>query len=230
MKKYSKIDYGHRPASYWADGDVLAALLRNVKGRERREMIRTCYEQGRLGERDEAFLQETLSEEERDQLGKIHPAFMGGEYLPDYAEGEAEIARIELASTTCDVVSIRARRRGKRIHYSIVDEYNTEFELARETSASPLTLAQLVDLIDGSAHPDIGYGLGLCYNEMNADAAGERESLRHFTRVSSEFYPQLSEHYEQVYDEWVAEGEEQEQDAEAETGSGADEEGVGRAD
>jgi hypothetical protein len=30
----------------------------------------------------------------------LHPMFMGGNYLPDTDEGEVEIARIEIASTT----------------------------------------------------------------------------------------------------------------------------------
>lgn len=39
---------------------------------------------------------------------KFHPSFVGGEYLPDYKANEVQIARIELQSTTTDVISIRA--------------------------------------------------------------------------------------------------------------------------
>jgi hypothetical protein len=38
---------------------------------------------------------------------------MGGEYLPDYEEGDVEIARIELESTTADVISIRVKKEGE---------------------------------------------------------------------------------------------------------------------
>jgi len=208
MKKYSNIDYDQRPGSYWEDTDILAALLRNVKGQERRKMIRDYWAQGRLQELDERLLAETLSVEDRDQLGKIHPALMGGEYLPDYHGAEVEIARIELQSTTFDVISIRARRRARGIAYSIVDEYGTEFKLARQSSRKPLTLAELIRFLDESEQPDYEIGLALCYNEVNADSykdydLGSREDLREFTRVSSEFYPQLFEHYENVFDEWV---------------------------
>ena len=206
MKTYPNIDYSQRPANYWNEEEILALLLRNVKGRERRKMIRAYYQEGRLQELDETFLRETLSEQERDQLGKIHPMFMGGEYLPDYLNGEVEIARIELQSTTADVISIRARPKRNRIYYRIVDEYDTPFALRRKSSQRPLTLRELVRLIDDTEHPDIGVGLGLCYNEMNAEGLGERESLRHFSRVSSDFYPQLGEHYENVYEDWVEEG------------------------
>jgi len=43
MKKYSGIDYSFRPKSYWLDTEVLQALLRNVKGAERRKMIKAYY-------------------------------------------------------------------------------------------------------------------------------------------------------------------------------------------
>ena len=41
MKKYPGIDYAQRPKSYREADDVLALLLQNVKGCERREMIRS---------------------------------------------------------------------------------------------------------------------------------------------------------------------------------------------
>ena len=204
MKKYPGIDYTQRPKSYWETDDVLACLLQNVKGRERREMIRSYWEQGRLQELDETFLCETLSEEDRDRLGKIHPAFMGGEYLPDYEPGETEIARLELRSMTADVISIRAKREGGLIRYRIVDEYGTEFELQRQSSRKPLTLEQLVKFIDGSNHPDLPAGLALCYNSMNADGGVTgRHELQDFTTIRSDIYPQLEEHYDHVFEEWA---------------------------
>ena len=205
MKRYPGINYRQRPSSYWDDKDVLSALLRNVKGRERRAMIKAYWEQGRLEELRETFLKETLSEEERDRLGKIHPMFMGGEYLPDYEAEEVEIARIDLNSTTADVISIRARRQPEGIGYRVVDEYGTEFSLEREDSPKPLTLGELIEFIDGTSHPDLAGGLALGYNEMNASCSGDRESYRHFTRVSSNVYPQLWEHYDSVFEEWANE-------------------------
>jgi hypothetical protein len=206
MKRYSGIDYKQRPSSYWNDQDVLETLLRNVKGRERRAMIRTCWEQGRLGELGETFLKETLSEEERTRLGRIHPVFMGGEYLPDYQAEEVEIARLDLNSTTADVISMRTRRQPGGIGYRVVDEYGTEFRLERDHSRKPLTLGQLIRFIDGTSHPDLVDGLALGYNEMNASCAGDRESYRYFTTVSSDIYPQLVEHYDHVFEEWANEG------------------------
>jgi hypothetical protein len=51
---------------------------------------------------------------------------MSGEYLPDFEGDEVEIARVTLASATGDIISIRGRHEGGRIHYRIVDEYDDE--------------------------------------------------------------------------------------------------------
>ena len=69
------------------------------------------------------LLNGSLDDESRQRLGHVHPHFIGGEYLPSYGRQEVEIARIELASTTSDVISLRARPAGSRIRYRIVDEY-----------------------------------------------------------------------------------------------------------
>jgi hypothetical protein len=204
MKTYPNIDYMQRPASYWEDEDVLACLLRDVKGTERRRLITKCWREGTLDQLPEEFLKNTLGEEAREMFGRIDPSCMGGEFLPDYQPGETEIARLELRSVTADVISIRARRDGGRIVYSIVDEYATEFELQRQNSRKPLSLAEMVRFIDGSSHPDLPAGLALCYNSMNADGGVTgRDELQDFTSVCSETYPQLQEHYDRVFEEWA---------------------------
>jgi NADPH:quinone reductase-like Zn-dependent oxidoreductase len=60
---------------------------------------------------------------------------MGGEYLPDYGNCEVEIARIELKSTTYDVISLRACPSGSHIKHSLVDEYETEYSLLQQTAS-----------------------------------------------------------------------------------------------
>ena len=155
MKKYPGIDYGFRPQSYWLDGDVLQALLRNVKGAERRKLIKAYFKNGNFQELEESFTKISLSDEERFRLASIHPMFMGVEYLPDYARDETEIARIELKSIMADVVSIRARIEDDTIHYSVVDEYEGKFTLETEIGFEPFSLAELVRFIDGT-HLDEG--------------------------------------------------------------------------
>jgi hypothetical protein len=97
--------------------DPLEAALRNVKGRRRREMIKDYGEFGTLEQLDDNLLADTLDTDTRVSLGRIHPSFMGGEYLSNYHRSEVEIARIEFESTTCDVFSLRARPGGSRIKY-----------------------------------------------------------------------------------------------------------------
>ena len=109
MKPYPNIDYDFRPSSYWDPSDPLMAALANVNGTKRRQMIRHYWQEGRLEDLDPNLLVSELNDEVRQQLGQIHPSFMGGEYLPHYLIGEVEIARICLQSTTSDVISIRAR-------------------------------------------------------------------------------------------------------------------------
>jgi hypothetical protein len=117
-KIYAGIDYDFRPESFWtAASDPLDAILRNVKGWNRRQMIRDYYAAGKVGELCDELLKDSLDDESRQRLSQIHPTFMGGEYLPNYGRQEVEIARIALASTTSDVTSLRARPTGSRIKY-----------------------------------------------------------------------------------------------------------------
>ena len=44
MKRYRGIKYSFRPKSYWDEDNVLQALLRDVKGAERRKMIKAYYD------------------------------------------------------------------------------------------------------------------------------------------------------------------------------------------
>ena len=193
-----------RPESYWEDPDPLAAILRNIKGSNRRKMITDYWNAGKIGELDPAHLEDSTEPGLRQFLESLHPTFMGGEYLPDLLPTEVEIARIELQSTTADVISIRARRQpgDELIHYRIVDEYETTFSITPETSEHPLSLGELVQLIDTVDGGEYG-GLALCYNEQNLSEWTNAESLRHFTTVESAFYPALFDHYDGIHEEWM---------------------------
>jgi hypothetical protein len=79
-KLYGGTNCDVRPESFWVVADPLAAILRNVKGRRRREMIRDYYAAGKLDELCNELLNDSLDEEARRSLGQIHRTFMGGEY------------------------------------------------------------------------------------------------------------------------------------------------------
>ena len=125
-------DLQFRPTSYW--GDPAQMLIANIKGEHRKRWVMEHIEQGNIDEIQEWMLDESLSPEARELVGKLDPVFMGGEYLPDCRENEVEIARVSLASATGDVITIRARREGDLIGYFVGDEYETEY---RVTPAEP---------------------------------------------------------------------------------------------
>ena len=117
MKKYEDIRYDFCPTSYWDDTSVEQAVLRGVKGKHRRRVLSKALAEGKFEKVSEEIQSAEISNELRDRLGQIHPSLMGGEYLPSYGREETEIARIELESTTSDVISIRARWEDGQIHY-----------------------------------------------------------------------------------------------------------------
>jgi len=196
---YPDIDLGYRPAGYFWPLDLATHLLATVKGAERRKYVQSLIDAGRLDELEDFIARSGLSAEMRDYTGRIHPRFMGGEYLPDLAAVEVEIARITLASVLQDVVSVRARKGRGRIRYSVVDEYNGDTLTGRNTrtSSRPLTLGQLVDFLD-SAWPMREV---IAMNGLEDSAEG----MLDFISVSSPFYPQLYPYYYRRFQAWAEE-------------------------
>lgn len=203
MKKFKGINYRQRPPSYWQRPQGLAGRLLNIKGAERRAMLADYWEQGHIAEIDKALLKPALTKVERQKLGQIHPAFMGGEYLPDYKPREVEIARIELQSATADVISIRARPGRDGIYFRVVDEYRAKFRTPYAHSREPLTLAEMIDFLDRSRHPELPHGLSIGFNELQAGICNDRQEWEHFAAITSDFYPQLGRHYECFFKQWA---------------------------
>jgi hypothetical protein len=194
----------YRPTTYFGPLPLETRLLSRVKGYHRREILRGLLLAGDQNYPPELH-QSALPESSRSAIGRIHPMFMGGEYLPPLADNETEIARVSLDSTTADQISVRARKLKDRIAYRIVDEYmenGPNYEAHPRTSKQTLSLRELVALIEGASEdggivwPTLG-----CNYRGNCDA----ESLRGFVRVSSEFYPQLESYYAARIDVWIAE-------------------------
>jgi hypothetical protein len=178
------IDLTQRPKTYFWPLGLETQLLTHIKGAARRAVLQKFIAEGRLDELPEYLAREKLSDEERAAIARIHPRLMGGEFLPDQDEGEVEIARIEIASTTFDVTSVYARREDGRIHYRVVDEYggDTLTDARERTSREPLTLGELYAFfMDAWPLGDV--------LEMNSFAVAE-EALGFFTG-RSEFYPEF---------------------------------------
>lgn len=209
MSQTRRFRYQYRPRSYFEPLDGATAILRNIKGERRRKAALRLLESGRYGEIPDLLLETELSETDRSMLEQLHPTWMGGEYLPPYLPNEVEIARVALQTTTCDVYAVRARpAKGGRIRYRVVDEYETEFFLSGDESDEPLTLRELINLIDSAEDNANGFGFyrGLVF--AIADCAvyegGEDPSeYANFAEVSSVFYPQLGAYYEREAERWL---------------------------
>ena len=189
MRGTKKIDLEFRPQNYFLLAG-LERLLSKIKGVKRREMVRNLLKSSRLKEIPEVFAKASLSEEERQALGRIHPLWMGGEYLPDTEEQEVEIARISITSTTGDVTSVYARCEGGKSHFRVVDEYDGETLSgpAECSSDETLTLGELVDFFD-EAWPLMPV------LKMNFDT--DLDAMLRFFKVESAFYPEIDTLYQQ---------------------------------
>ena len=203
----NRIDLDFRPQSYWDHADPASAILQNIKGQVRRTMVRDFIEgtaPAELGAIEPELLESEVDGDTRAFLGRIHPSWMGGEYLPGYGTGEVEIARIALKSSTGDVIRFRAHRNrpGALLRYSVVDEYETEYTATRLTSGRPLSPRQLIKFIDeveGGFHENTGHPF--VENIIIGGAEGDVS----FANVESELYPQLKEYFRDRLDAWAEE-------------------------
>lgn len=174
----------YRPASYFGDYDLQAHLLTHVKGRMRRAAIRDALESGELDQIPDYVKAAELTQDDRTRIGRVHPAFMGGEYLPRLKPHEVEIARISIRSTTYDVTTVYARPAGRRIAYRVADEYEGETLSGRtqRTSIRPLSMGQLIDFFLGA------WNLFEC---LEANYEDDVDGMLSFFHAESEFYPYL---------------------------------------
>jgi hypothetical protein len=189
----------YRPTSYFWATDHHIPLLSDIKGAERRKLYEHSLEQGQT-DLDPDLLQHALREEQRQALGRIHPNFLGGEFLPSTRGREVEIARITIASTTQDVTCVYARQVGQRIQYRVVDEYNgdTLDGKGTRTSTRPLTLEQLVDFFLKS------WNLIGCLDCNFGDDGHPRNRIHRFVvDASSSFYAEFGDLVHARIDEWL---------------------------
>ena len=188
-----EIDYRYRPRTYWP-GAWTTELSTTLASTNR------WFKQG-------------LAPNSAPLFGASPASLDAGRYLPALEDGDVEIARVELASTLGDVTSVRARLGADhRIHYRIVDEYDYwPFRVTPEWSLLPLSLEELIDLIDSvrwlpGEGDDEQVGLTDAFREGLLD--GDREAIElaaEFVRVDSDYYPGLRRHYELDAERWAVE-------------------------
>jgi hypothetical protein len=210
MSKKSDFNLGFQP-TYFGPEDLEKHFGARVKGELRRQ---AAMDMAASGDFDGEVMSSGLDDEHRKAVGAIHPWLMGGEYLPDLLEGEIEIARVTLASTTMDVISIRAQIVETGFRYRIVDEYegelDREFEFEPKMTAGPLSMKEIIGIIDGSE-------LVTGPRDMNLEGGATKEDVYNFAAVTSVFYPELEAYYSEANDAWLEdrireEAEEEERD------------------
>ena len=199
-------DFDFRPKSFWvrSAGDH---VLSRSPGEVRRQFAWEALAAGGLDAL--TGTRATLTEEERRAWGSIHPAFMGGEFLPPLKRNRVEVARIAFNSVTGDVISLRARAgRGGRIRYEFVDEYPEEkraYSFSPVSSTAPLSFGELVRLLEeatvGGTEP--GYdNLLTGAIELNLEAGAGLDEMVRFVRVTSTYYPQLEAYFAARFEAW----------------------------
>jgi len=178
------IDLDYRPATYFRPQPLEDYRLAKVKNSQVRAHLRELLASERHDEVVRIRREEGVSDQDCRALERIHPLYMGGNYLPSPRPGEVEIARIQIYLTTGDVAAVYARRVGRRIRYRVVDEYAGETLEGKATrdSMKPLKLEALHDFLTGV------WGL---HGILEANFEGDVESMLGFFVAESDFYPQL---------------------------------------
>jgi hypothetical protein len=176
------IDLQYRPKTYFRPERLEKYLLSKVKGAVVRKKLKLLFEAGRHAELRELLEDPAFSERDRKVLESIHPMLMGGNYLPDAQDGEVEIARINIDSTTSDVTSVYAKPRRGTIRYRVVDEYDGDTLAGPATAKTtePMTLGEFADFFL-KAWSLIGV--------LRMNFPNDVERALDFFRAESDFYP-----------------------------------------
>jgi hypothetical protein len=210
------IDMSFRPETYWPESLTPYQLLSRIRGKTRQQIARRIYEREGFRGLNEFLVKEGLNDEERSAWGGVGPWCLGGEFLPGLYEGEVEIARISMASTTRDQISVRALRLDGAIHYRIVGEYEEDesmrHELPFQHSEQPLTLRELIDLIDGACTTEPYCPGGILTSNWTTMRTWGYQPVEiiGFLSLSSPFYPQLDDCYQALAESWIEDNEEHE--------------------
>lgn len=210
------IDLNYRPKSYFWASEMGIQLSSQIKGAQRKALYEASINDGDASDLDKFLRKPSLNTEERDLIGKVHPSFMGGEYLPDKDDDEIEIARITINSTLTDVTSVYASLRDNQLYYRVVDEHegstlSEENENEYESSTDiPMTLAEMTDFFL-NAWPlleilEMNFLETFEETDLIRSSYTDPDDIRGFILdASSSFYAQFGELIDLKVDEWLAE-------------------------
>ncbi|RLA50429.1 MAG: hypothetical protein DRR42_13145 [Gammaproteobacteria bacterium] len=204
-------DLSFRPDTYWPESLTPEQLLTRIRGKRRQDIARQLYRDYGFGALNAFLVKEGLAENERSSWGAIGPWCMGGEYLPELEEGEIEIARISMASTTSDQISVRACQDGEHIRYRIVGEYEEDESMRQQlpfdVTDRPLSLGDLMDIIEGARTSDSAHPGGIFSSSwaMMLEVTNAPDEIVGFLSVSSAFYPEIDPCYRALAEQWLQE-------------------------
>jgi hypothetical protein len=184
MNNQTEINLGFRPKTYFRPERLEKHLLSKVKSAVLRKTLKNLIEKGEHDAILNLATDTKFSDADRKILESIHPMFMGGNYLPDTEDGEVEIARISIRSTTFDVTCVYAKPVEGLIHYRVVDEYGGETlrHKSETTTSLPMTLVEFSDYFL-AAWPLIDV------LEMNYE--DDVDGALSFFSADSDFYPEF---------------------------------------
>ena len=202
-------DLDFRPPFYFGPQDLKDFHKSRILGQIRGNMV-----SGKVDQTDvpEGLRESSLDSSLRDAQGQIHPWMMGGEYLPNLLQNEVELCRVVLKSTTMDVTSFRVRKQKHRFAYRVVDEYSNKFVLKQKTSTRPLSMGEVIQVLDTCQlifydTGDEGEDIGLVKPQIEymKEYGYDKEESVDFVTVESTFYPELENYYERQKDIWFEE-------------------------
>lgn len=186
-----------RPDSYWYWPNEISP---NIKCNLRRKALKVAMKLGELEQIEPQEFRDTASASSRRP-----PSFISGEYLDDCLPGEVEIARVTvrgrnddspgMSGSAIEVSSIRARPDNDGIRYRIVMENmdpKPRCKADPEWTKEPLTLQELIDFMFIADVVEYWW----------ASDEGPAKVPYAFTRISSEYYPQLSRAWDIRFRKW----------------------------
>lgn len=200
-------DLSFRPKSYFDDLTLEQKLRSNIKGQLRGKMVASTIRNRAV---PSPLMRSELDDPLKTEQGRIHPWMMGGEYLPKLLANEVELCRVVLKSTTMDVASFRVRKQKYRFVYRIVDEYSNTFILKQKTSIRPLSMGEVVEILDTSQMIlyDSGeeeVGMVRPHIVFWKEYGEEKNEVVDFVTVESPFYPELETYYDRQKEIWFDE-------------------------
>ncbi len=92
-----------------------------------------------------------------------------------------------------EITSIRGRRNGGRIRYRVADEYESKYAIRPQTSKLPLTMGEVIRLINTADNGHCPNGLIIEFREDHIAYEFIEDYLRDSVVVESDYYPQNEE-------------------------------------